>query len=116
METVAHFSNIKQSSLLYFLPVYHSSSRMSLVALTEKTVDILLGRDLGRETTSLSISFITHTLLSAIGRAYDEVTKLLGLIICSCQNLLKRKKGPLETVFTFNLEMVCKYISTISVE
>ena len=89
---------------------------MSLVGLTEKTVDVLLGRDLGTDKPSLSISSITHTLLSAIGRAYDEVRKLLGLIICSCQNLLKTKKGPLETVFTFNLEMVLKYISMISVE
>ena len=73
METVAHSSNIKPPSFLYFHPVCHSSPRMSLVALTEKTVDVLIGRDLGRDKTSLSLSFITYTLLSAIGRAYDEV-------------------------------------------
>ena len=76
METAAHFPNIKQTSLLYFHPVCHSSPRMSLVAQTEKTMDVLLGRDLGRDMTSLSLSFITYTLLSAIGRAYDEVRQL----------------------------------------
>ena len=73
----AHFSNIKHPSVLYFQPVYQSSPRMTVVALTEKMFNVLIGRDLGTDKPTRSLTFFTHTLLSVIGRAYDQVRKAL---------------------------------------
>ena len=76
METVAPLLRYKAAFISVLPSSLAQQPKMSLVGLTKKTVDVLLGRDLGTDKSSLSVSFITHTLLSAIGRAYDQVRKL----------------------------------------